>query len=162
MKIKDVDFENYMGDMSLEFGGWFFDLSDIRHGYANVLAAEDLDSAAGVDWTYLVERRTVLLLKGKQFKRAVDSGIGWGAYKNIPAGESRLIAAIDACMSYGQYDVVQDYNGTHRWIVCIPPDLDDAPEREELESWEGEVHLLPPDSDLGEWLLDQGLLNNFE
>jgi hypothetical protein len=50
----------YMGDVSLEHGGTFFDLSEMQHGYATTVEVTDLDSATGFRGAILIEERTVI------------------------------------------------------------------------------------------------------
>ena len=49
----------YQGDNNLEHGGTFFDLSDWKHGYVNIVEVTDLDSAIGFAGAMLIEARTV-------------------------------------------------------------------------------------------------------
>ena len=111
------DFKHYIGDCNLEYGGLFVNLEDFRDGYAECLRITDLDSACGFNNTVMVERITVLFDTAERVKDALACcGLTFEDLRKMPI-ESRKMAIVDACASYGHYDLVSDYGGDHRWIV---------------------------------------------
>ena len=158
MKIKNHVFEHYMGDVNLEYGGYFYDPSDLQYGYANALRITDLDNAAGVNNVVMIERVSICMMNGRQVKSALNC-CDASLYKQQKPGLDRLLYAMDACMCSGLYDLVSDYSGLHTWIVCIAWDSDDIPD---LSGWDEEIVVLAASQDLGEWMLDQGMLSEFE
>ena len=105
------DFKHYIGDCSLEYGGLFVNLEDFRDGYAECLQITDLDSACGFNNTVMVERITVLFDTAERVKDALACcGLTFEDLRKMPI-ESRKMAIVDACASYGHYDLVSDYGG---------------------------------------------------
>ena len=49
----------YQGDINLEYGGIFFDLSDWKHGYVNAVEVTDLASACGFEGALLIESKSI-------------------------------------------------------------------------------------------------------
>ena len=50
---------HYQGDINLEYGGTFIDLSEWKHDYVNIVEVTDLDSACGFRGAILVESKSV-------------------------------------------------------------------------------------------------------
>ena len=105
------DFKNYVGDVSLESGGVFINLDDFKHGYANCLRTCELSPQD----TTMAERITVYFDDPQKVKQALD-GYDMAWFRSLPV-ESRKLIIIEACASYGLYDVVSDFMGDHRWII---------------------------------------------
>jgi hypothetical protein len=151
-----ADFENYTGDINLEYGGLFVDLSTFSDGYAEVLQVTDLDSGCGFDGAVMVERLTALFGRGfsKQVKAALRT---YGDF--FPAGvtgKARKSWIVESCVAYGLYDPVEDYTGPHRWVIQCDPD---GPKS--FDGWTADI-VLDEDQDLFGYLLDKGFLSEFE
>lgn len=67
---------HYTGDVNLECGGSFFDLSTFADDYVEVIQVTDLGSAIGYDDAYLIERGSLYLGNPAHIKAALDS-CGW-------------------------------------------------------------------------------------
>jgi hypothetical protein len=102
-----------MGDISLEHGGTFFDFSEWKHGYVNVVEVTDLDSGCGFRGAILIEERTVCTDKKDRWQSAL-SVIGASLLPNgdiddngrpIPKGSlAWRMCLVYALNSYGTYD----------------------------------------------------------
>lgn len=64
---------HYMGDINLEYGGYFFDFSEVRHGYATVIEVTDLDSACGFRGAVMVEEKTVTMDRKDRWNGALST-----------------------------------------------------------------------------------------
>jgi hypothetical protein len=51
----------YMGDVSLEYGGTFYDFSSFKDGYVDAVEVTDLDSAAGFRGAVMIERKSIII-----------------------------------------------------------------------------------------------------
>lgn len=106
---------HYNGDVNLEHGGGFFDLSDWKWGYCNAVRVTDLDSACGFRGAVLIEHVTVNGCDDpKRIRRALESVGGvrslgarnWKAIGDSSTIKANLRHAIaDALMGYGFFDV---------------------------------------------------------
>jgi hypothetical protein len=63
----------YMGDVNLEYGGTFFDFSDMKHGYVTTVEVTDLDSATGFRGAILIEERTVITDQKERWPSALST-----------------------------------------------------------------------------------------
>lgn len=105
---------HYSGDCNVEYGGLFFSSADWKeNGYADALRITDLDSACGFTGGILIERITIL--RPDDIQSCLDC-CGW-----IPE-EATVEMEIDACMSYGHYDPVEDFTGQHTETVTTDPE----------------------------------------
>lgn len=104
----------YQGDMSLAYGGYFFDFSEWKHGYVPCVEVIDLDSAVGFTGAVHIEHKTVLIDRPKkQLAQALDV-VGASFLPNGDIDDNgrtikkntssyRVILAY-ACCAYGHYD----------------------------------------------------------
>jgi hypothetical protein len=114
---------HYQGDINLEHGGSFIDLSEMKHGYATVIEITGLDSACGFNGAILIEERTVITDHREYWDAALNC-IGAGLtldgddindngriYRN--GSLAWKLCLIYALSSYGHYD-------TERSVVVQP------------------------------------------
>jgi hypothetical protein len=149
------DFRNYSGDVNLEYGGFFADLSDLRYGDANVLRITDLDSGAGFTGAVLVEQLTVCDLDNPKRVKEALACCGWDA-EDVTL-ETAPMQMIDAFILYGYYDPDQ---GIPPVIVQCDPE---GPE--DHDGWRKQVPTffrLAESEDLLDWLSGTGYLRDFE
>lgn len=160
MVDKLADFENYIGDVNLEYGGTFFDLSDWRYGYVDALRVTDLDSAAGIDQTVLVERVTIIVDNHGKVKSALESyGMDFSDVRKLHDARAQKLMIAEACLSYGYYDPCEDMSGPYAWEIYQRFDDDDEkPDRFDNRAEFVEID----DGSLFDWLLEQGMLSDFE
>ena len=93
----------YVGDVNIEYGGSYYDLSEWHYGYASVVRVTDLDSGCGFNGGVLVEHLVVLLDK-EYWKRALDCcGLSVSDLLAMDSDGRRLVLA-DCIMGYGHYD----------------------------------------------------------
>lgn len=183
---KVTDFKNYMGDINLEYGGYFYDLSEWKYDYVPVLRVEDLDSACGFNGAAMVERLTVILPRDKHELESVLSVCGWedqvSEYwhsredrlkKNL--SHSQKVMLVDACLSYGLYDpdqgsyysvdprYPQGDRMTPQYMIIIQTESDDFDGYYPMiyDGWKADVRL-SEDQDLFNYLLSEGYLSEFE
>lgn len=110
---------HYTGDVNLEHGGTFIDLSTWNDGYCSAVRVTDLDSGCGFAGAVLIEH---IVINGTtdlaRIRHAMQS-CGYGAdYHHRPPTISpedhkrsiRLMIA-DALMSYGHYDHDDSWDG---------------------------------------------------
>lgn len=102
----------YTGDVSLEYGGLFVNLDNVRHGYADVVEVTDLDSACGAAGMVLIEKGSVCL-DFRRVRKALGS-CGW--YDRKADRRCRRAAMAEAVKSYfgmdtGESEVVQTERG---------------------------------------------------
>jgi hypothetical protein len=104
---------HYMGDVNLEYGGSFTDLSEWDNGYATVIEVTDLDSATGFPGAMLIEERTVTIDMPECWQESLSciganllpngdiSDNGRVLVKNTLGWRMCLVYALSA---YGHYD----------------------------------------------------------
>lgn len=105
---------HYTGDVNLECGGMFIDISEWKWGYASVVRVEDWESATGFTGTVLIEELTVNT-RTSDVRRAIryfDSP-AWSKYGKTTS----CLVIVVALVAYGSYD--RDGQGT---IVQMDPD----------------------------------------
>lgn len=180
MSVQLSDFRYYIGDVNLEYGGTFFDLSSWSHGYVPALRVTDLDSGCGFTGAVAVERLTICLdcadlddiqsaidscdmrqrIKGqsRSDSEKMDPNVVKAMIDSDPSVGTKLEIAY-CFMSYGLYDPVSDMSGPHRWVIQCDSDVDYAPM--EFDGWKASVRL-SEDQDLFTYLLDNGYLSEFE
>jgi hypothetical protein len=111
---------HYNGDVNLEHGGAFIDLSDWQYGYASAVRVSDLDGGCGFTGAVLIEHVVICGLDdAKRIRQAVESCGGassylaWGPRRDgeTPADRKRHLrhAIADALMSYGYSDPDDNY-----------------------------------------------------
>lgn len=108
----------YCGDVNLEHGGTFVDLSDWEHGYCTAVRVTDLDSGCGFRGACLIEH---VVISGTDDPKRIRQALGcvggakslggrnWhrtGERSRIKEGLRHAIA--DALLSYGYCDVEEE------------------------------------------------------
>lgn len=107
-----LDKWHYHGNVNVEYGGVFMDLSDWQWGYVNATRVTDLGSGCGARGMVLIEKITI---NGTDDTRRVREALeccGW-TFKDVMAcrgstGKRMMIAY--ALMSYGYYDPSDGYH----------------------------------------------------
>lgn len=64
---------DFQGDVNLEHGGIFFDLSEWRNGYVTAVEVRDLDSGCGFRGAVLIEERTITIDRPERHASALDA-----------------------------------------------------------------------------------------
>ena len=107
----------YTGDVSLEYGGTFIDLSTWSDGYCSAVRVTDLDSGCGFTGAVLIEHVTINGTDDPERIRKAIKCIGglsarnWHAIGNRDTIKQNLRFAIaDALLSYGHYDPNDSWN----------------------------------------------------
>ncbi len=99
----------YMGDVNIEYGGTFFNLSDDwDNGYVSAVRVTDLDSGCGFVGAVLIEKITILVDDDKTNESACDC-CGWIKSEVDTTTESGKLQLAEAVMSYGRYDPADEY-----------------------------------------------------
>lgn len=95
----------YSGDINANYGGHFYSLNNFHHDYVNLVRITATSDAGGPDNVFWVEKLTVNLRKGAELQRALDVvGVNAETYAKATRATRRHMA-IEACLSYGFYDV---------------------------------------------------------
>lgn len=96
---------HYSGDVNLEHGGVFYDLSNWSHGYASAYRVVPCSDAGGPDNEFWIEELTVNRQFGrKEITQALDC-IGMQGTKYEALTRARQAHVLfDALLSYGRYD----------------------------------------------------------
>ena len=160
MELKD--YEHYIGDVSLEHGGTFYDLSEWKYGYVNALRVTDLDSGCGFNGAVMVERLTIITDNPDVIKSAREC-CGFETPGSLPGRTSadRKLIIADCVMHYGHYDIVSDFMGDHRLIIQTESDEWDGYNPMEFDGWKADVRLAEC-QDLFEYLQAEGWLSEFD
>ena len=88
----------YIGDINLEYGGIYIDISDWEDGYANAVEICDLDSACGFTGAVFIRNLTLIKPRNETELNSVLSVVGH---------ETKKVSDLDvayAAFSYGLYD----------------------------------------------------------
>ena len=109
---------DYCGDVNLEYGGLFIDLSTWGDGYCSAVRVTDLDSACGFDGAVMVEHIVILGVDDAERIRTALASCGGLCARNWHAiGDKATIkhnlrhAIADALASYGYFDPDDSWNG---------------------------------------------------
>jgi len=154
---KVTDYKNYIGDVNLECGGTFFDLSDVQYGYVTFLEVTDLDSACGETDCVLVEFGTVGIDDDEINARALRC-VGQ-TLKDLDGDKHRAIKLAYANMAYGQTRDLDSYvQSLLIWAPFDPTDL--AENRPDAAAWHAKFVMLESD-DVFSYLLREGYLTEF-
>jgi len=98
----------YVGDVNIEYGGTFYDLTDWEHGYVNAVKVTDLDSGCGFVGACLIEKITVLIDSEDENSKACEC-CGFN-YKDLNLWDQndrlRLAGSVAA---YGRFDPANEY-----------------------------------------------------
>jgi len=110
----------YQGDVNLEYGGIFFDFSELRHGYVTAVRVEDLDSACGFTSAVMIEELTVSMPdKADQSHAREQSALSAIGASYLPNGDiddngrrtyrkgtlAHKMCLAYAMVAYGHFDV---------------------------------------------------------
>lgn len=95
---------HYMGDVNIEHGGYFYSVAELdRNGYADAMRVTPCSDADGPDNVYWLE---VLTVNPRDDMRLAYDCIGIEAdYIKTLTPFQRKCLIVDACISYGWYDV---------------------------------------------------------
>lgn len=112
----------FSGDVNLEYGGTYFDLSEWDNGYIDAVRVTDLDSACGFDGAVMIEK-IVILVDEKYFAESLEC-CGWTTDDLDLETESGRLMMADALLSYGHFDPANDYYEPENEVIQT---LDDGP-----------------------------------
>lgn len=103
----------YQGDINIEHGGYFANLSTWSWGYVDVIRVTPCSDADGPDNEFWIEVVNVNLPGTKAaIKGILFNTFGQAAVDEYRASKPRVRKAmlVDACLSYGKYDVEETFN----------------------------------------------------
>lgn len=127
---------NYTGDVNLEYGGMFFDLTNWPD-YVNVVRITDLDSGCGFDGAVMIEHNITFWFDQKdKVQTALDSmGVDLAEFRKLPLKDKKMCLC-EAFIGYGYSDPDDSWDG-YRMPNCTILQMD---EDEELtfEGWTAE------------------------
>lgn len=113
----------YTGDVNLEYGGAFIDLTTWGDGYCSAVRVTDLDSGCGFRGAVLIEHVVILgTTEPERLRRAMRS-CGCSA-RGMDKRSARLMLA-EALMCYGHVDPDDGWDGYrshHTEVVQLEPD----------------------------------------
>lgn len=120
----------YCGDVNLEHGGAYIDLSTWDDGYCSAVRVTDLDSACGFTGAVLIEHVVINgTTDSASIRQALRScGYDWSNWHRVPAAERKRNlrhALADALMSYGFTDPDDSWDGYqshHTEVVQLETD----------------------------------------
>lgn len=92
----------YFGDVSIEYGGYFYCLDSWQYGYVDALRVTPVSDAGGPDNVFWIEGLTVNIPKGDRLRGALDC-VGIESLASLPRA-TRRHAIVHACIGYGLYD----------------------------------------------------------
>jgi hypothetical protein len=143
---------HYCGDVNLEHGGTYFNLSTWHDGYVEAVRVEDLDSACGVPDAFLVEHLTILLGKERLRDALPCVGLTPRDLLGIRGHENKRAAIAEALLSYGHYDPDDCWDNyqTH-WSIVVHADHENAEPGDMLEGWTVE-YVLAADETLEQYV----------
>lgn len=119
----------YMGDVNLEYGGSFIDLSTWDDGYCSAVRVTDLDSGCGFTGAVLIEH---VVINGTTDKERIRQAMHGSDYHHRPPTVSpedhkknvrHMIA--EALLSYGHYDMDDSwdsYRSHHTEVLQLEQD----------------------------------------
>jgi len=134
MTMKTAERWAYNGDVNLEYGGAFIDLSTWDDGYCSAVRVTDLDSACGFTGACMIEH--IVILGTDNSKRIKDAlrciggieSLGIRNWKFTGASDVKQCirhAIADALMCYGSFDPDDSwdsYQSFHTEIVQMEQD----------------------------------------
>lgn len=110
----------YIGDVNLEYGGVFFDISNWQHGYVSAVRVTDLDSACGQRNCYLIEHIVVLVDKKRIAQALPCVGLTPADLIKLKGHVAKKLTIADACLSYGYHDPDDSWdNYRHHHTECV-------------------------------------------
>jgi hypothetical protein len=108
---------NYSGDVNLEYGGVFIDISDWENGYATAVRVQPYSDAGLQNNAWWIEELTVIKPRSEQELKSVLDSCGWtidpkdsslvgcgGEVVAAPNTKEFRLAIADSCIGYGLYD----------------------------------------------------------
>lgn len=124
----DTDRYHYSGDVNLEHGGAFIDLSTFAHGYCSAVIVTDLDSACGFAGAVMVEHVVINGTDNPERIRAALACQGGsharGARKGQWSKEALRHMIAEALCAYGYRDPDDSWDGYasyHTEIILTDP-----------------------------------------
>lgn len=129
----------YVGDVNLEYGGYFYrhDLNDLGFpDYTDVIRVTDLDSATGANGLTMVEFLTTFDHGNKERVKSALSCIGYDIADLRKMGKESIIALItDAFLAYGYYDPWDDYYTRPHTIILVNDDYGRYSSKRNWDGW---------------------------
>lgn len=112
---------HYVGDINIEYGGTYFDLSEWENGYVDALRVTDLDSGCGFEGAVLIEKIVILVDNDKANQQACEC-CGWIKTDIDTSTENGKLQLADAVMSYGRFDPANEYYEPQNEVVQTQSD----------------------------------------
>lgn len=117
----------FQGDVNLEYGGSFIDLSTFDDGYCSAVRVTDLDSGCGFDGAVMIEHVVINgTTDSKRIRDALRSfgGLGWandlrGAVEPSARKAAMRHCIAEALMSYGYTDPDDHWDGQEHHTEII-------------------------------------------
>lgn len=107
--------KDYVGDVNLEYGGVYFDLSNWEYGYVDALEVSDL-SDCGVEGGVEI-RELVIEIDNPEHYAEVFKSCGL-SLNDLPEDEhTKQLMITEALYRYGWYYILEDHLGLHTEIV---------------------------------------------
>lgn len=100
----------YVGDINVEYGGAWFDMSGFDDGYVECVRVTDLDSAIGFNGAVEVDHVVVLLDKKYWASALRCCGLTVSDLLSMDS-DSRKCALCECLLSYGRYDPDDAWDG---------------------------------------------------
>lgn len=101
---RDIKRIFYSGDININYGGYFYNLSCWHWGYVDVVRVVPCTDMDGPDNLFYVQKLTVNLQKGAKLANVIRT-CGFDSLNLLPKGAARKHALVDCHLSYGTYDV---------------------------------------------------------
>ena len=114
----------YNGDVNLEYGGSFIDLSTWEHGYCSAVRVTDLDSGCGFTGAVMIEH---IVINGTTEPTRIRQALrccGPDSFRGF-SKEAARHAIAESLMSYGYSDPDDswdNYQSFHREVLQLEPD----------------------------------------
>lgn len=123
-----IDNYEYVGDVNLEYGGAFIDMSRWRDGYATCIRITDLDSACGFDGAVMIEHLVIIRPddRGKLATVLLCCGVSPGDLLRLDS-DARRLAIAESCLGYGLYDPDDSWDGYRSYHTEIVQTQADGP-----------------------------------
>ncbi len=101
-----LGFWTFIGDVSLEYGGTFYNMdpNNLKYGYCFAVRVTDLASGCGYYGAVLVERITICGLDDKNRISSALECCGWLDESSDIEFSRAILYAADSLMNYGFYD----------------------------------------------------------
>lgn len=147
-----VNLDSYVGDVDVQYGGYWVSVNDIDYGYADCVDVIDLDGA-GIANTLLIIDGSVWIPEDVEYRMRALRTIGQFSMPDLTTDRGKRIL-IDACHASWGTEPRGDFISTGYTEVYIPFfDDDPIPDGPQFEI-HADFHVLDQDVDLEQWIDD--------